>query len=193
VELYEQIRREYEHGAGTIRAVARRLVFIGGSAAGSGQRSAARAEEARAGATEAGPGAVVHRRDSGSGLSSPAQATAHAHRIWTRLQQEKAEIVVGESTVREYVRQRKAAMGCWDTRFSSRSRTSLATKHRWTGMRSLRDRRQQRKIYVFCMRSMASARPSSGLSAPQAFLKPRAGFACLAGSFAPRFDNLTSA
>ena len=25
MELYEQIRREYEHGAGTIRAVARRL------------------------------------------------------------------------------------------------------------------------------------------------------------------------
>ena len=25
VELYEQIRREYEHGAGTIRAVARKL------------------------------------------------------------------------------------------------------------------------------------------------------------------------
>ena len=25
MELYEQIRREYEHGAGTVRAVARRL------------------------------------------------------------------------------------------------------------------------------------------------------------------------
>jgi len=30
VELYEQIRREYEHGSGTIREVSRKLGCIGG-------------------------------------------------------------------------------------------------------------------------------------------------------------------
>ena len=34
-----------------------------------------------------------------------------AHRIWTRLRREMPEVAVAESTVRQYVRARKAAMG----------------------------------------------------------------------------------
>lgn len=42
---------------------------------------------------------------------APRKQRHTAHRIWMRLRQEKPEIVVGESTVREYVRMRKHAMG----------------------------------------------------------------------------------
>ena len=42
---------------------------------------------------------------------APRKQRHTAHRIWMRLQHEKPEIVVGESTLREYVRQRKQAMG----------------------------------------------------------------------------------
>ena len=69
---------------------------------------------------------------------APRKQRHTARRIWTRLRREKPEIVVGESTVREYVRQRKQAMGLLGMRSLSRSPTILATKRRWTGTRPKR-------------------------------------------------------
>jgi hypothetical protein len=60
VELYEQIRREYEHGAGTIRAVARRLGV-----------------HRRARTVETGGGDSIHRCDSGVGQKGAEKAAAH--------------------------------------------------------------------------------------------------------------------
>jgi len=121
---------------------------------------------------------------------APRKQRHTAHRIWTRLRQEKTEIVVGESTVREYVRQRKPRWGCWDTRFSSRSRTSLATKQQvdWYEIFAEIDG-QQRKIYVFCMRSMASGAAFHRAyphATQQAFLEAHElAFAWFGGPFAP--------
>ena len=42
---------------------------------------------------------------------APRKQRHTAHRIWMRLRQEKPEIVIGESTVREYVNLRKQALG----------------------------------------------------------------------------------
>jgi hypothetical protein len=62
VELYEQIRREYEHGAGTIRAVARKWGVHRREVrrALASAMPAARAEEATTCAAEAGPGDTFH-------------------------------------------------------------------------------------------------------------------------------------
>jgi len=117
VELYEHIRREYEHGAGTIRAVARRLGVHRREVRQALASAVPQSGRSQSGSDRSWPGAVVHRRDSGADCRAPRKQRHTAHRIWTRLRQEKPEIVVGESTVREYVRQRKQAMGCWDTRF----------------------------------------------------------------------------
>jgi len=38
---------------------------------------------------------------------APRKQRHTAHRIWVRLRREKPEVAAGESTVREYVRQRK--------------------------------------------------------------------------------------
>jgi hypothetical protein len=50
-----------------------------------------------------------------------------AHRIWIRLQREMPEAVVAESTVRQYVRARKSAMGLLG------QETFVAQSYQWGG------------------------------------------------------------
>ncbi len=74
VELFEEIRREYESGEGTAFGVARKLSVHGSV----GQRCSGPAQEAVAEATAAGAaGGSLHRCHSGSGPGSTAQAAAH--------------------------------------------------------------------------------------------------------------------
>jgi hypothetical protein len=42
---------------------------------------------------------------------APRKQRHTAHRIWQRVRRELSGVIVGESTVREYVRQRKVALG----------------------------------------------------------------------------------
>jgi hypothetical protein len=109
VELYEQIPRMYEHGAGTIRAYARRL-------------GVQRQEVLRALTSAVPPERMKPERERPklvparpfidafleADRKAPRKERHIAHRIWTRLREEKPEIVVGESTVREYVRETTA-------------------------------------------------------------------------------------
>jgi len=171
VELYEHIRREYEHGAGTIRAVARRL-------------GVHRREVRQALASAVPP---ERKKPEGSDRSWPRRCRSST-RFWKRIVEPRASsgtrrIAFGRGCDRRSRRllsasPRCASMcasasrrwGCWDTRFSSRSRTSLADEAQvdWYEIFAEIDG-QQRKIYVFCMRSMASgAALSSGLSARHA-------------------------
>lgn len=112
MELYEQIRREYEHGAGTVRAVARRLGVhrreVRRALASAVPRERKRPERERPKLALAVPfiDAILE-----ADRRAPRKQRHTARRIWTRLRQEKPEVAVAESTVREYVRQRKAAMG----------------------------------------------------------------------------------
>ena len=78
MELYEQIRREYEFGAGTIAGVARKL-GVHRRMVRDAVRSAiaGTAEEDRAAACEDRTGRGVYRRGSGSGSQGSAQAAPH--------------------------------------------------------------------------------------------------------------------
>lgn len=112
VELFEQIRREYEHGVGTIKGVAKKL--------GVHRRMV---REALASAMPRERRIPDRERPKLAGAIPfidsilEADRKAHrkqrhtAHRIWMRLRREMPEAIVAESTVRQYVRARKAAMG----------------------------------------------------------------------------------
>ena len=112
MELFEQIRREYEHGVGTIKGVAKKL--------GVHRRMV---REALASAMPRERRIPDRERPKLAGAIPfidsilEADRKAHrkqrhtAHRIWMRLRREMPEAIVAESTVRQYVRARKAAMG----------------------------------------------------------------------------------
>ncbi len=88
---------------------------------------------------------------------APRKQRHTAHRIWMRLRREKPEIVVGESTVREYVRERKHAMGLLGHEvfvpqsYQFGGETQVDWYEIWAEMDG-----EPRKVDIFCMRSMAS-------------------------------------
>ena len=104
MELYEQIRREYEHGAGTIRAVARKLgvhrrdVRKALDSAMPAERKTPERERPKLAAAIPFINEIlesdrkVHRKQRHT-----------AHRIYTRMRREMPEVAVAESTVRQYV------------------------------------------------------------------------------------------
>ena len=78
MELFEQLRREYEFGIGTVAGrggEVRRAPPDG--APGAGRRAAAAAALPAAGQAQAGRGGGVHRRGAGGGPAGAAQAAAH--------------------------------------------------------------------------------------------------------------------
>ena len=111
VELYEQIRREYEHGAGTIRAVARKLgvhrreVRKALASAVPGERKTPERERPKLAAIPFIDGILEGDR------KAPRKQRHTAHRVWKRLRREMPEVAAAESTVRRYVREKKAQMG----------------------------------------------------------------------------------
>lgn len=112
MELFEQIRREYEHGAGTIQGVARKL--------GVHRRMV---REAIANAMPRLRKTPVRERPRldplipfidailTSDLKAPRKQRHTARRIFNRIRAEFPNAEVAESTVREYVRERKLAVG----------------------------------------------------------------------------------
>ena len=112
VELYEQLRREYEFGIGTIRGVARKF----------GVHRRMVREAARQALPP--PRKVPHRGRPRldplrpfidamleADRTAPRKQRHTAHRIFLRLRQEQPAFPIAESTVREYVRARKHALG----------------------------------------------------------------------------------
>ena len=116
VELFEQIRREYEFGVGTIKGVAAKLKV---------HRRMVRQALANAEPLERKP--VNRERPVLEPLiefidaileadrAAPRKQRHTAHRIYERIRRELPEHKVAEATVRVYVRQRKHALG-WSTR-----------------------------------------------------------------------------
>src|SRR5208282_5459948 len=200
VELYEQIRREYEHGAGTIRAVARKV--------GVHRREVRRALTSAVPAKRKKPerqrpklAPVIPFIDEilEADRKAPRKQRHTAHRIWMRLRREKPEAEVAESTVRQYVRARKAAMGLLGHEifvpqsYQFGGEAQVDWYEGWVEFDG-----EARKTYVFCLRSMASggafhrAYPHAN---QQAFLEAHElAFAYFGGVFRVlRYDNLRSA
>jgi len=200
VELFEEIRREYQFGVGTIKGVARKL--------GVHRRQVRQAladavppvrryrprVKPRLGPVQSFIDAILE-----ADRTAPRKQRHTAHRIHQRLADERATCPVAESTVRQYVRDQKRARG-WGT-----PATCVPQSYAW-GQEAQVDwyeaaadvAGERTTQQVFCMRSMASGAAfhcAYPRATQQAFLEAHErAFQYFGGVFATlRYDNLTSA
>jgi transposase len=200
VELFEQIRREYDYGAGTIKGVARKLRV---------HRRLVR--EALASAIPRGRKITNRPRPKlepaisfidailQADLTAPRKQRHTAHRIWCRVAAEIPAVTLSESTIREYVRERKIALGL------TCRETFIPQSYAWGGEAQVDWYEayadicgERQKAYVFCMRSMASGGAfhcAFPHASQQAFLEAHEkAFVYFGGVFTTlRYDNLKSA
>ena len=112
VELFEEIRREYEHGEKTIKGVARKLGIhrrMVREALGSAVPRARKVPEREKPKLAAAIPFIDAILEADRKVHRKQRHTAR--RIFRRLRIEQSGIDVAESTVREYVRTKKMAMG----------------------------------------------------------------------------------
>jgi transposase len=200
VELFEQIRREYEHGAGTIQGVAKRLGIhrrmVREALADAVPRERKKAVRAR---PKLAPAIPFIETILATDQKAPRKQRHTAHRIWCRIRAEMPEVQVCESVIRRYVRQRKMELRL------ANQEPCVPQSYRW-GQEGQVDwyeayvdiNEEREKAYVFCMRSMASGGAfhcAFPHASQQAFLEAHElGFAYFGGVFEKlRYDNLASA
>ena len=200
VELYEQIRREYEHGGGTIRGIAkklgihRRMVREAVVSAVPVERKTPVRERPKL-----EPAMAFVDRVLEADKSAPRKQRHTAHRIWCRIRAEMPTVEVAESTIRGYVRQRKIELALLH------HETFIPQSYAW-GQEAQVDWYEayadicgeREKAYVFCMRSMASGGAfhcAFPHASQQAFLEAHElAFGYFLGVFKTlRYDNLKSA
>jgi transposase len=112
VELFEQIRREYEFGVGTISGVSRKLGVhrrMVREALSSAVPGESKPQQRRLRKLEAAS-ALIDRILTEDRQSPPKQRHT-AHRIWERLCAEVPSVSVSERSVRSYVRRRRQQLG----------------------------------------------------------------------------------
>ena len=200
VELFEQIRREYEFGVGTVVGVSkklgvhRRMVREAiGSAIPKVRKKTKRPRFKLAAAVTFIDSVLENDR------KAPRKQRHTARRIWERIGKEVPECQIGARTVRQYVQERKQALGL------GAAKICVPQSYEWGGeaqvdwYESYADVAGERiKLQVFSMRSMASgaAYHHAYLHATQqAFLEAHElAFAYFGGVFKTlRYDNLVSA
>ena len=200
VELFEQIRREYEFGVGTIVGVAqklgvhRRMVREAiGNAMPKPRKKTERPRWKLKAAVEFVDAVLEADR------KAPRKQRHTAHRIWERIQQELPDCRIGERTVREYVHDRKIVLGMQARETCVPQSYAWGVEAQVDWYEAYADLAGERvKLQVFAMPSMASgaAFHCAYLHATQqAFLEAHElAFAYFGGVFRKlRYDNLTSA
>ena len=200
VELFEEIRREYEFGIGTVAGVARKLKVHRrmvreaiGSALPKPRKKTERPRWKIAAA------AAFVDQVLGLDRNAPRKQRHTAQRIWERIREEMPECRICERTVRQYVHDRKVEFG------QMTHETFVPQSYAW-GVEAQVDwyeayadlSGQRTKLQVFSMRSMASGAAFHYAylhATQQAFLEAHElAFAFFCGVFRKlRYDNLTSA
>jgi len=200
VELFEQIRREYDYGVGTIKGVARKLGIhrrMVREALGDAvprERKINTRGKPRIEPAKAFIEAILQGDE-----NAPRKQRHTAHRIWSRIREELPEVGVAESSIRRYVRERKIELKL------IKHETFIPQSYVW-GQEAQVDwyeayadiGGEREKAYVFCMRSMASGGAfhcAFPHASQQAFLEAHErAFAYFGGVFGLcRYDNLKSA
>lgn len=200
VELFEQMRREFEFGIGSVQGVARKF---GVHRRMVRQAVASAVPPERKGVTKPAPALdpvkpfidAILKDDK----TAPRKQRHTAHRIWVRLCKELPASPVAESTVRKYVRERK-----WELGISGKEvhipqdydwgvETQVDWYEAWVDLDG-----ERTKLQIFEMRSMKSggAFHIAYLHATQQafFAAHEAAFAYFGGVFRVlRYDNLSSA
>lgn len=197
VELFEEIRREYEFGVGTIQGVARKF-GIHRRMVREALANALPVEKPTVQRRRARLGAVVNFIEGilEADRKAPRKQRHTAHRIFVRIGQEHPGVGVAESTVRQYVRHRKLALRMLA------GETFVPQSYAWGGEAQVDwyeaeadvDEERQ-KLHVIAIRSMAGGgafhrayhRPTQ-----QAFLEAhQLAFRYFGGVFKQmRYDNL---
>ena len=192
VELYEQIRREYEFGAGTIAGVARKL-GVHRRMVRDAVRTAtpARRKKTERPHVKMEPAAAFIDAVLEADRKAPRKQRHTAKRIWERIRCEVPGCTAAERTVRHYVELRKQELGF------GRRETFVPQSYEW-GVEAQVDwyeayadlDGERVKLQVFTLRSMAS-----GAAYQQAFLEAHElAFHSFGGVFQRlRYDNLSSA
>jgi transposase len=200
VELFEQLRREYEFGCGTIKGTAkkfqvhRRMVREALKNAIPPERKIPERERPKMALVIAFIDAILE-----ADRKAPRKQRHTAHRICERIRTEMPAAGVGESTVREYVRARKIQLRL------IQQEVCVPQSYAWGSEAQVDWYEAQvelggegQKVYIFCLRSMASGgafHRAYPHASQQAFLEAHElAFDYFGGVFArQRYDNLTSA